>query len=99
MSRRLSPLEAANTNRIKFNFLKKLRQKRRSELGMYNTNIDHEVLDYLPSINHRAELKMKERLQKNSEILNSRIFKQVVASKTKQPGIVETPEIKKSEKQ
>ena len=62
MGQRLSPLEAANTNRIKFNFLKKLRQKRSSELGMYNTNIDHEVLDYLPSINHRDEQKMKERL-------------------------------------
>ena len=35
---RLSPLEAENTNKIKFNFLKKLRQKRSSELGMYNTN-------------------------------------------------------------
>ena len=59
MGQGLLPLEAANTNRIKFNFLKKLRQKRSSELGMYNTNIDHEVLDYLPSINHRDEQKMK----------------------------------------
>ena len=58
MGRRLSPLEAVNTNRIKFNFLKKLRQKKSSELGMYNTNLDHEVVDYLPSINNRAEQKV-----------------------------------------
>lgn len=39
---------------------------------------------------------MKESISENTEISNHRIFKQVVASKTERPGIIETPETKKA---